>query len=77
MLLKQNDKIAAVRAFPEVPGPEDEMVRKGAARLTAHALELISARRGVKCSYFERTGDGLFCSRGKPYQFRMRFLHGN
>lgn len=74
MLLKQNFKLAMVRALSGVPRSGDERMTKGAARLTAHAWELISLRRDVKYSTFERTGDGLFCSRGRPYQFSFSFV---
>lgn len=66
--------MATVLVSPEVPGPGDERMKKGVAGLTAHAWELISACRDVKYSSFERTSDGLFFSRGKPYYFHMHIL---
>lgn len=75
MLLKQNYKMATVRTLPGVEDPGDERMRKGATWLTAHAWGLISARRDMKYSSFERSGDGMFVSRGKPYHFHMHFFH--
>lgn len=77
MLLKENYKMVTVRTLPGVEEPGDERMRKGATWLTAHAWELISARRDMKYSSFERSGDRMFVSRGKPYHFHTHFLHCN